>query len=64
MLDMKGEIDYSQYDDKEHVCKIPSGFMEFFEIASEAWFLCLAWDLAVSVTNPFSTIKTRYGEKL
>jgi len=41
-------------------CAIPSAFMEFFEIASEAWFFCLAIDLATSLSNPFSSFKSRY----
>ena len=44
--------------DKSH-CWAPSGLLEFFELSSEAWFLCVAMDLAVSVTDPFSTPKAR-----
>jgi len=40
-------------------CSAPSGMIEFFELASEAWFFCLAFDLAVSITNPFSSFSQR-----
>jgi len=40
-------------------CWAPSFILEFFELASEAWFLCVAMDLAVSVTDPFSSPKAR-----
>jgi hypothetical protein len=40
-------------------CAVPSGMIEFFELASEMWFFCVAFDLAVSITNPFSSFKAR-----
>jgi hypothetical protein len=40
-------------------CAAPSGMIEFFELASEMWFFCVAFDLAVSITNPFSSFKAR-----
>lgn len=42
-------------------CAAPSGMIEFFELASEMWFFCVAFDLAVSITNPFSSFKARYS---
>jgi hypothetical protein len=33
--------------------------IEFFELASEMWFFCLAFDLAISITNPFSSSSQR-----
>ena len=36
-------------------CGFPSAFLEFFEIASEMWFLCIAIDLWKSLINPFSS---------
>ena len=38
---------------------MPSALMEFFEMSSEAWFLCLAFELAISLSDPFSTFKSR-----
>jgi molybdopterin-guanine dinucleotide biosynthesis protein A len=43
----------------ENKCGPASGVFEFFEMASEAWFFCLALDLIVSITNPFSSFKQR-----
>lgn len=40
-------------------CAAPSGMIQFFELASEMWFFCVAFDLAVSITNPFSSFKAR-----
>ncbi len=34
--------------------------MEFFILASEAWFLCSGLDLFYTVTNPFSRFEPRY----
>lgn len=45
--------------DVEHKCSLASGMIQFFEMASEAWFLCLAYDLAVTITNPFSSSASR-----
>ena len=39
----------------EDNCALGAGMLQFFEMASEAWFLCLAYDLAVTITNPFSS---------
>jgi hypothetical protein len=40
-------------------CHIAAGLLEFFEIASEAWFFCAAYELALTLTNPFSSFKQR-----
>ena len=42
------------YSDYQNRCNLPSAILEFFEIASEGWFICLAIDLAVTISNPFS----------
>ena len=44
---------------KERLCGAPSAMFEFFEMASEAWFLCIAVDLLISISNPFSSFKSR-----
>ena len=49
----------SQDGDDEHKCAIAAAMQQFFEMASEAWFLCLAYDLAVTITNPFSSSASR-----
>ena len=40
-------------------CAFPTAVMEFFEISSEAWFLCLALEFSISLSDPFSTFKQR-----
>ncbi len=40
-------------------CNAPAAILEFFEIASEAWFLCMAVDLAITLLNPFSPFRKR-----
>ena len=47
-------------EDGDGKCGASAAMLEFFEIASEAWFLCLALDMLVSISNPFSTFKERY----
>lgn len=44
----------TDFEDKD-ACGYAAGMLQFFEMASEAWFLCLAYDLAVTITNPFSS---------
>ena len=46
--------------DYQNRCNLPSAILEFFEIASEGWFICLAIDLAVTISNPFSSFNDRY----
>ena len=48
---------------RESLCALPAALLEFSMISSEAWFLCAAVDVAVAVTNPFSSFKTRYGAR-
>jgi hypothetical protein len=60
--DSRCHIDDDEVGSNEDVfqnCAAPAGMIEFFELASEAWFFCLAFDLAVSITNPFSSFKQR-----
>ena len=40
-------------------CNLPSAFLEFFEIASEAWFFLIALDLIISLRNPFASTESR-----
>lgn len=40
-------------------CGFPSAFLEFFEIASEMWFLIVAIDMLSTLFNPFSSTKSR-----
>jgi hypothetical protein len=40
-------------------CRFPGSVLQFFLVASEMWFLCNAIDLYFSITNPFSSFKTR-----
>ena len=44
---------------ESRICEMPSTLFEFFEIASEAWFFCLAIDLYFSLSNPFLLFKQR-----
>jgi len=49
---------FSGHDD-QNMCGVPSAMFEFFEMASEMWFLCIAFDLLISISNPFSTFNSR-----
>ena len=50
----------SDHYDNEGRCGVSAGVLEFFEIASEAWFLCLSFDMDTSISNPFiSSFKMR-----
>lgn len=40
-------------------CSFSSFLLEFFEICSEMWFFCIALDLLLSSTNPFSSFNQR-----
>ena len=44
---------------EKEICGFPSTLMEFCEMASEAWFFCLALDLYFGLSNPFSSFKDR-----
>jgi hypothetical protein len=46
-------------DIDQNSCALSSAVLEFLEISSEAWFLCLLIDLVVTMTNPFSPFKKR-----
>jgi hypothetical protein len=41
------------------MCPVQSAICEFFSVTSEAWFLCNGVDLYYSITNPFSSFKSR-----
>lgn len=55
MLFGEAELD----GEDEDQCRVPSMIMQFFQIASEAWLLCIAFDLCVAMSNPFSTLENR-----
>mmetsp|Transcript_1142 Transcript_1142/g.998 ORF Transcript_1142/g.998 Transcript_1142/m.998 type:complete len:1070 (-) Transcript_1142:43-3252(-) len=40
-------------------CGFASFMLQFFEMASEGWFLCSGLDLYFSITQPFSNFKSR-----
>ena len=40
-------------------CSFSSAMLEFFQISSEAWFICVGVDLYLSITRPFSSFKSR-----
>lgn len=40
-------------------CTAASVMLEFFEMTSELWFLCIGIDLLYSLASPFSTFKSR-----
>ena len=57
---------FNSFDDfssqvNKHQCSFPTAVMEFFEISSEAWFLCLAFEFSISLSDPFSTFKQRWA---
>jgi hypothetical protein len=41
-------------------CEIPSAILEFFEIASECWLFCLAFDQAIILRNPWLPFRKRF----
>jgi len=43
----------------EHMCAPWSAMLQFFLVASELWFLCTAFDFAVTLSNPFSPFADR-----
>ncbi len=47
------------YDCDQDKCQLASVMLEFFLIASEAWFLCVTLDLLHSINDPFSTFQGR-----
>jgi hypothetical protein len=49
---------YRSFSD-EKLCAIPSAYLEFFVISSEAWFLLNGVDLYYSISNPFSSFQSR-----
>ena len=40
-------------------CRTASSLLQFFELASEGWFMCVSFDIRESLSNPFSNYKTR-----
>jgi hypothetical protein len=51
---LTGNMDIFQYED---LCGSQAAFLEFFEIASEMWFLCIALNMYISLMNPFASTK-------
>ena len=43
------------------VCGLSSFVLEFFLLAAAGWYLCDGIDLYYSITNPFSSFKSRYS---
>ena len=52
-------LDYGTECCNQERCKYASVILEFFLIASEAWFLCVTLDLLHSINDPFSTFQGR-----
>ena len=50
--------DRNRHDEED--CNVASALLQFFEMASEMWFLCLSVDIFISVTNPLASFKKRY----
>jgi len=48
-----------ELESSSELCYASSGFLEFAEIASEAWYFCLCLELLLSIRNPFSSFKSR-----
>lgn len=46
-------------DNDEANCGFASAMFEFFEISSEAWFVCVSVDLFLTITRPFSRFQDR-----
>lgn len=54
LLGFRFMLSYSFVYENQSFCGPASGLIEFAEISSEMWYLCVAVDLAHSFTNPFS----------
>lgn len=40
-------------------CLPMSLWLEFFQMASETWLLCITYDLVVTISNPFASFSYR-----
>jgi hypothetical protein len=40
-------------------CLPMSLWLEFFQIASESWMLCITYDLVITISNPFTSLASR-----
>jgi hypothetical protein len=58
LIPLPASLENHRYEDR---CQIPSAIFEFFQIASEMWLVCVALDLAVTLSNPFSSFKARFS---
>ena len=45
--------------DHQDKCLPMSLWLEFFQIASESWLLCITYDLVVMISNPFTSLSYR-----
>ena len=52
-------LKFSPFLDQSN-CFVASTMTQFFEMASEAWLLCIGLDLFFSMTQPFSSFESRY----
>jgi hypothetical protein len=50
--------------DHEDKCLPMSLWLEFFQIASESWLLCITYDLVVTISNPFTSLSYRLSLSL
>ena len=54
LIGLRFMLTYNLQPRDESLCGTAAGWLEFAEISSEMWYLCVAVDLAYSFTNPFS----------
>lgn len=47
----------SNLDDSNDRCLLPSTILQFFEMASEGWFLSIVLDIRYAILNPFINYK-------
>jgi len=55
----KSECSLLVNHNNEADCGFASAMFEFFEISSEAWFVCVSVDLFLTITRPFSRFQDR-----
>jgi len=51
--------DKGDHEPRMDECRLASSLLQFFELASEGWFLCVSLDIRVSLNNPFSNYTSR-----
>ena len=59
----KGDYNCITDDDwllqNQHQCLPMSLWLQFFQMASESWLLCITYDLVVTISNPFASFSYR-----